>query len=527
MLMAQAELGGIFNRDDPLARRNEIGQHIEQRGLARASAARDHDVAPPLDADPQEIKHLDRGRARIDQVLRTLQAAGKSPDGQRRPAQRQGRNDRVDPRTIGQARIDHRRGLIDATAKGCDDALDHTANCSVVCEGTGMALQAATALDPDLIRRIDHDLADRTVFEQTLERPQANRLIQHIDDQLLAIDGLGQADRLIEQLIDHAANFNAQRVGVGQTQVATTQIEGLQDLTMHQTAPAQGVLRQGRRRVISRRVRCVGRELHTQAMTADLDQIEWGERAEIGDALAIDQRAAERAGVGNAHHAALGAHLDLQLRMHPADPPSCEHQLAIAAAADATRQPLDAVNQRGLIGLFDRDQKHCLDSFSVDHPQPLTACAIAGGRAAVFTGGVEGCRRRCRRRCGGGLRPWRVFPGQGHRPGQHLGQQTHWLGHLRGSNRRTLWRHRATGHEARRDEDHQVGLSIAKLARAKERPQHRQFGGTGHTIHIACAFFGKQPRDDQSFVLAQIDVGFGTSLCEPWNLLDRDLEIDR
>ena len=88
-------------------------------------------------------------------------------------------------------------------------------------------------------------------------------------------------------------------------------------------------------------------------MPRNLDQIEWRERAEIGDAFAIDQCAAERASIGDAHRAAPGAWLDLQLRMHPADPPSCKHQLAIAAAPDPTGQSLDAMDERSLIGLFD------------------------------------------------------------------------------------------------------------------------------------------------------------------------------
>ena len=46
----------------------------------------------------------------------------------------------------------------------------------------------ALALDVDLVGVVHHDLADLLVGEEGLERPEAERLVEHVGEQLLAID---------------------------------------------------------------------------------------------------------------------------------------------------------------------------------------------------------------------------------------------------------------------------------------------------------------------------------------------------
>ncbi len=50
VLLAQLELDGILDRDDALVPGNEARQHVEQRRLAGAGAARDEDVHAALDS---------------------------------------------------------------------------------------------------------------------------------------------------------------------------------------------------------------------------------------------------------------------------------------------------------------------------------------------------------------------------------------------------------------------------------------------------------------------------------------------
>ena len=67
--LAELQLGGVLDRDDPLVVGDERRQHVQGGRLAGAGAARHEDVEPRLDARPQEVEHLGRRRAEADQVL--------------------------------------------------------------------------------------------------------------------------------------------------------------------------------------------------------------------------------------------------------------------------------------------------------------------------------------------------------------------------------------------------------------------------------------------------------------------------
>ncbi len=64
-----------------------------------------------------------------------------------------------------------------------DDALDDAAQLLVAEELRRRQLELALALDVDPGRAVDHDLADRRVGQQVLERAEAERLVEHLLDQ--------------------------------------------------------------------------------------------------------------------------------------------------------------------------------------------------------------------------------------------------------------------------------------------------------------------------------------------------------
>ena len=57
----------------------------------------------------------------------------------------------------------------------------------VVGEADGRLVEAALALDPDLARPVDHDLRDRVVGEQPLERPVAEDVVGDLVREPLAV----------------------------------------------------------------------------------------------------------------------------------------------------------------------------------------------------------------------------------------------------------------------------------------------------------------------------------------------------
>ena len=77
----------------------------------------------------------------------------------------------------GQARVDHRRRLVDPPADLRDHPIDDPAEVRVVAEANRRLVETALTLDPDLARAVDHDLRDRVVGEQALERSVAEDVV--------------------------------------------------------------------------------------------------------------------------------------------------------------------------------------------------------------------------------------------------------------------------------------------------------------------------------------------------------------
>ena len=122
--LAQLKLGRVLDRDDAVAVGDERRQHVQQRRLAGAGTAADQDVELGRDAVAQELEHVRRERLEADEVF-GLQAFGrKTANREQRTVDGERRNDRVDARAVRQARVDHRRAVVDAAADAADDAID-------------------------------------------------------------------------------------------------------------------------------------------------------------------------------------------------------------------------------------------------------------------------------------------------------------------------------------------------------------------------------------------------------------------
>ena len=237
--MHQLQLGRILDRDQPLTHRNQVRQHVQQCGLARARAARDDDALVLFHTDAQEFHHRRRGALVGHQRIGRHHRAVEAPDGDGGPFQRHRRNDGVDPRTIGQTRIHQRRGLIDAPAQRRHDALDHVADGIIVRERQRHLLQLALALHEDVGGTVDHDLADQRIGHQSLQGPQAYGLIHTVLHQHVAIDVGRQVLHAGHDPLHRRTHLGLHLVGRELGEVTAPQIDHLQQLPLHQAPPAQ------------------------------------------------------------------------------------------------------------------------------------------------------------------------------------------------------------------------------------------------------------------------------------------------
>ena len=103
------------------------------------------------------------------------------------PGERERRDDDVDAAAVREARVDHRRRLVDAPADLGDDLVDDPAQVRLVVEADVRLVEAALALDPDVVRAVDHDLGHAVVGEQPLERAVAERVVGDLVGEALAV----------------------------------------------------------------------------------------------------------------------------------------------------------------------------------------------------------------------------------------------------------------------------------------------------------------------------------------------------
>ena len=187
VLLVQLQLRRVFDRDDALAVGDEARQHVEQRRLAGAGAAADQTVEPRAHAVREKVEHRLRQRAQRDEVVGLQPLGRKTADRQQRAVHRQRRNDRVDARPVRKAGVDHRRAVVDAASDAADDAVDDAEQMPVILERGRDAFQHAVALDEDVLARVHEDVADGRVAQQRLERPEAEHVVEHLDEERLAL----------------------------------------------------------------------------------------------------------------------------------------------------------------------------------------------------------------------------------------------------------------------------------------------------------------------------------------------------
>ena len=77
---------------------------------------------------------------------------------------------------------------------------------------TSRLLHLAAAFDVDLVRPVDEDVADGRVLEQHLQRAEAERLVEHLVDEALALHAVEQRVFGVAQPLDDEADLAAQRV---------------------------------------------------------------------------------------------------------------------------------------------------------------------------------------------------------------------------------------------------------------------------------------------------------------------------
>ena len=206
MTLVQLELGGVFDRDDSVLVRDRGRECVQESCLPRARAAADEDVELGVYAALEVVDGLSIERSDLDHLVESQPFLAELSDRDQRPAEAERGNDDVDAAAVRQARIDHRRGLVDAPSHLRDDLVDDPAHVRLVIEAHVGVEEPTVALDPDVVGAVDHDLGDAVVGQQPLERAVAERIVGDRGGEALLV--VARDARLIRQVAldvdDHA-----------------------------------------------------------------------------------------------------------------------------------------------------------------------------------------------------------------------------------------------------------------------------------------------------------------------------------
>src|SRR5262245_18961448 len=133
--------------DDALVVIDELGQAVEQCGLAGAGSARDQGVDAAAADHLENLRTFRRNAVESDQLIEGQLLFLELADGERGAVDRERRDNHVDAGVVGQARVTDRRGLVVAAADLADDALANVQKLLVIAESDAGLLDLAPDFD--------------------------------------------------------------------------------------------------------------------------------------------------------------------------------------------------------------------------------------------------------------------------------------------------------------------------------------------------------------------------------------------
>src|SRR5581483_3537543 len=138
------------------------------------------------------------------ELLERDRARAEPPDRDARAVDRERRDDGVETGAVGEPCVDHRRGAVEPQPERRDDATDETYDRRGV-ESQRDGLEPALPLDERATRAVEHDLGDRRVMEQGLERSQPRDLADAVVEQDVVVRGAQERWFVAEQVGDARA----------------------------------------------------------------------------------------------------------------------------------------------------------------------------------------------------------------------------------------------------------------------------------------------------------------------------------
>ena len=158
VFLRQAKFGGVFNRHDAFIAWNVLRKNVQKGGFAGAGAPGDENADPGFYRRAKHLHHFRRDALELNQLIGCQGACPEAANGHGRSVQRQGWNDGIHARAVGQSGIDHRRGFIHPAAHARHDPVDDLQQVAIVAKRRIHPLQKPVFLNKNMIFVVDQDV---------------------------------------------------------------------------------------------------------------------------------------------------------------------------------------------------------------------------------------------------------------------------------------------------------------------------------------------------------------------------------
>src|SRR5260370_37785472 len=170
VVLVHLDFGGVFDQENSFIRGNEFPENIQEGCFPSSCASGDQDVFAPENIGLKLVRKPSLQGSGLDEIFDTEVPGIELADGQRDTIQTAGWNDGGNPASIRQARVEDRFGLRDIVTQAASDVFCGYHQRFFAYRETADLFNEASLLHKHTMRSIHHNLADRVVKDQVLDR---------------------------------------------------------------------------------------------------------------------------------------------------------------------------------------------------------------------------------------------------------------------------------------------------------------------------------------------------------------------
>src|SRR5215472_3306038 len=156
---------------------DESGEAVKERGFPRTGAPRYHSVNAATANDTKDFSTLRRDSAETNKLIEGELIFFELADCERGPVDCKWWHNRVDARSIGQARVANGGRFVNATPDLTDNALADVKQLLIVTETSASFLNLTLNFDINRTRAVHHDVGNVVAREQGFQRAVAKDVI--------------------------------------------------------------------------------------------------------------------------------------------------------------------------------------------------------------------------------------------------------------------------------------------------------------------------------------------------------------